>query len=153
MCVLACALPPTHPPTYVHGTFIYARGTAALTPPHMTWTARPGRLSSSSILYPPTHRPTDPPPHHTTPKTVLTHEEDVDGALDAILDAIKGLIERGELHSSLVDRSTIETVVQQLTKDENDLNQVGWVGGWVGGRPAATAAHPNHPPTLPNRKQ
>lgn len=49
----------------------------------------------------------------------------MDGALDAILDAIKGLIERGELKSSLVDRSTIETVVRQLTKDENDLNQVG----------------------------
>ncbi|KAM3567968.1 hypothetical protein VYU27_009899, partial [Nannochloropsis oceanica] len=55
--------------------------------------------------------------------SVLTHEEDVDGALDAILDAIKGLIERGELKSSLVDRSIIETVVKQLTKDENDLNQ------------------------------
>ena len=49
----------------------------------------------------------------------------MDGALDAILDAIKGLIERGELKSSLVDRSIIETVVRQLTKDENDLNQVG----------------------------
>lgn len=53
----------------------------------------------------------------------------MDGALDAILDAIKGLIERGELKSSLVDRSTIETVVRQLTKDENDLNQVRKDGG------------------------
>jgi len=56
--------------------------------------------------------------------TVLTHEEDVDGALDAILNAIKGLVERGELRSTLVDRATIETVVRQLTKDEDDLNQV-----------------------------
>ncbi|EWM25591.1 dna-directed dna polymerase epsilon 2 [Nannochloropsis gaditana] len=55
--------------------------------------------------------------------SVLTHEEDVDGALDAILNAIKGLVERGELRSTLVDRATIETVVRQLTKDEDDLNQ------------------------------
>lgn len=65
-----------------------------------------------------------PPLLAPPPTPVLTHEEDVDGALDAILDAIKGLIERGELKSSLVDRSIIETVVKQLTKDENDLNQV-----------------------------
>ena len=74
--------------------------------------------------------PPYPPPCPLPP--VLTHEEDVDGALDAILDAIKGLIERGELKSSLVDRSTIETVVRQLTKDENDLNQVGREGGEEG---------------------
>jgi hypothetical protein len=72
-----------------------------------------------------------PHPHHSFAfhnisclYTVLTHEEDVDGALDAILNAIKGLVERGELRSTLVDRATIETVVRQLTKDEDDLNQV-----------------------------
>lgn len=92
--------------------------------------------------------------------SVLSREEDVDGALEAILDAIKGacgaasqrwmicvlaydprtddqphpidtiktttgLIERGELKSSLVDVATVESVVLQLTRDEEDLHQVG----------------------------
>lgn len=36
-----------------------------------------------------------------------------------------GLIERGELKSSLVDVATVESVVVQLTRDEEDLHQVG----------------------------
>ncbi len=36
-----------------------------------------------------------------------------------------GLIERGELKSSLVDVGTVEAVVLQLTRDEEDLDQVG----------------------------
>ena len=44
--------------------------------------------------------------------------------MENIIDAIKGLIERGELKTSLVDRATIETVVNQLTKDETDFGQV-----------------------------
>jgi hypothetical protein len=37
------------------------------------------------------------------------------------------LIERGELKSSLVDVATVEAVVLQLTRDEEDLHQVYYV--------------------------
>lgn len=58
-----------------------------------------------------------PPPHPT-------HADDPTPSPPPPLLRGTGLIERGELKSSLVDVATVEAVVLQLTRDEEDLHQV-----------------------------
>lgn len=48
-------------------------------------------------------------------------EEDVDGAVQAIIRATKARIERNELGSNVVDVGTVSAVVADLTSREQDL--------------------------------
>lgn len=48
-------------------------------------------------------------------------EEDADGAVQAIIAAIKARIERNELSSNVVNINTVSSVVTELTSREEDL--------------------------------
>lgn len=52
-------------------------------------------------------------------------EEDPDRALELILGALKSMLERKELKSNLIDVAAVEAVVVDLSKNEEDLTQVG----------------------------
>ncbi|CAM9667561.1 unnamed protein product, partial [Laminaria digitata] len=52
---------------------------------------------------------------------VVDREEDVDGAVQAIIKATKARIERNELGSNVVDVDTVSAVVADLTSREQDL--------------------------------
>ena len=56
------------------------------------------------------------------PPCDLVSEEDVDGAVQAIIRATKARIERNELGSNVVDVDTVSAVVADLTSREQDLN-------------------------------
>lgn len=55
---------------------------------------------------------------------VLSREEEPSQALEVIMGAIREKIDRRELKSNLVDIKTIEAVVLDLSKDEEEISQV-----------------------------
>ena len=81
----------------------------------------------------------------------MAKEDDADAALLLIIDAIKGLIDRRELTSSVVSLGTIQSVVLQLSRDQEDLDQVSestgvfaeGVNGYLGQGLGVLGAHQN----------
>mmetsp|Transcript_33 Transcript_33/g.115 ORF Transcript_33/g.115 Transcript_33/m.115 type:complete len:519 (-) Transcript_33:47-1603(-) len=55
--------------------------------------------------------------------SVLQREPEPDEAMDSIIDAVQRAMERREASSSVVDLATVEQVVAELTRDEEDIAQ------------------------------
>eukprot|EP01031_Cornospumella_fuschlensis_P006001 gene6001-7464_t len=52
---------------------------------------------------------------------VITREPDVDGSLKLILNELKDRIDRQEVKSGIIDVATIESIVADLSSNEEDL--------------------------------